>query len=164
VPSPQLHVGKDKNVTIHYEVYANGIDRSAFGLDSFPESEDDVHWYTIPAGLASGLDYDSNPTAMYGGTMVDPINPTEVLKKITLDYIDNTTMGISVAKAPHKNKMLYKPTTEYLKYDKFNANADTHSFNIDFSSDSPKWSGKGDLGMTTDMEVSKRTGLKKIDW
>ena len=163
VPSPQFNIGHDKNVTIQYEVYAKDINQTAFGLQDLPESEDAINWYVMPVGLTSGLDYHDNPKPLFGGTTSTSSGPSGTIP-ITLTYIDHRTMGITVAKLPHQNKIIYKPTTEYLKFDKYNASVDSHSFKIDFRSDKPKWTGKGDLGKTVDQRAYRGNGLQKIDW
>jgi len=163
VPSPQVNVGKEKNVTVSYEVYAKDANLSAFGLAGLPESEDDVHWYVMPVGLTAGLDYE-NLAPMHGSAIVNHSSPSQVLNQITLTHANESTINIVVGKAPHKNKIFYSPKTEYLKFDTVNENVDRHSFSIDFSPTGAKWSGKGDLGMTADTNVAKRSGLQKMDW
>ncbi len=168
VASPQSNIGKEKNVTVNYQVYMDdSVTKSDYGLEGLPESEDEVKWYNIDASLSTGLDYD--PTSLkaasgeYSLGNALPISGPHATTKTQLNHASNTAMQIIVPKLPSKNKILYSPTKEYLKYSRFGL-GDVNSFRIDFLPDTKQWMGKGDLGMTIDNTSAVGNGLKKMDW
>lgn len=154
---------------VDYEVYSKDINRATFGLSGLPESEDEVDWYIIDASLSDDLDYE-NQKALFGGTSTD--NPDSVSgspsavgsKTVLYHGASRTSMKIVVPKLPAKNTILYEPSKEYLKYNRFNALVNTHKFKINFLSDTTEWMGKGDLGMTIDNKSAVGNGLQKMDW
>jgi hypothetical protein len=164
VPSPQVNVGKDKNITVDYEVYMDdSVNKSDFGFYTAVESEDEVNWYKIDASLDDSLDFGS--LEMLTGDFYNPINHSAPSTDATaLSYVDRETMRVVVPTVPYKDKVLYRPSKEYLKYHRFNASIDKHSFSIDFLSPAKRWSGKGDLGSTVDQSTSIGNGLQKMDW
>ena len=168
VSSPQIGVGKEKDVLVDYEFYhdedANQTVLTQCGLADAHESEDEVNWFKIDPALSAGLDY-LQPKALFGATTHMTYAGPHHVSADTSNILktNNTTMHIEVGKLPYKNKIVYKPSTEYLKYDRFNANVDTHSFKINLSPDTAKWTGKGDAGKTVDNNINK-IGLKKVDW
>ena len=132
-----------------YEAYCKNCDKSIFTQVNTPESVDSVYWYQLP--YYGDLDYNTGSTAMF---------PTDI--SISNEVQDG--MKLTVTKQPHSNKIIYTPL-DFLLYNKFNANTTTHKFNVNFSTVSSQWSGKGKLGSKVDMNISnKHESIQQMDW
>lgn len=144
VPSPQEHVGRDKNVTIDYEVYCDdACDKNSFvGLKDLYESEDSIRWYVIKDTSAadSNFDYDGNSLeALYSDASSNPFGPSAQsgVSFAMPTKVANNQIHLKISGGlPHHDKIVYSPVYEYLKYDPFNLGTNSHNFKIIFSSDS----------------------------
>ncbi len=156
----QEAVGKILKAKVFYEIYCNECSKANFGISTFHESVDNINWYildSINESLCSYSPSHNTPlsesgdevSAGYGGVHVDDF---------TSEY-----MFIRSQKTPAVVKMDYKPK-KYLIYNPFNKNATTQSFTATFSQRPADWAGKGDVGLSVDLNVSQRHGTDKIEW
>ena len=72
------------------------------------------------------------------------------------------TISLGTNSAPHSDKITFVPSP-WLIYNKFNSSAQKDSFNINVVSTAQNWSGKGEIGMTIDGNLSERS-TKKLEW
>ncbi|OQX73950.1 MAG: hypothetical protein B6D59_04060 [Campylobacteraceae bacterium 4484_4] len=148
----QNAVGNEMNATIDYEVYCKECNKSIFGLEGLKESKDSINWYIIQP--TPGCDLESAPQtiALYGGiSAITKLSPT--------------ILNIKANRVPQKNIIKYTPKS-YLLYNRYSASINAHKFHVGFVPKSAgKWIGKGKLGTTVDMKVSKRRSYQqKLDW
>ncbi len=148
----QSAVGKEMNATIDYEVYCKECNKTAFGIEGLKESRDSIYWYIIEPTSGCDLESAAQTIALYRG-----------VRSIT--KLNATTLNIKANKVPQKNIIKYTPKS-YLRYNRYSASVQAHRFHIGFVPKSAgKWIGKGKLGMTVDMKVSKRRVYQqKLDW
>jgi hypothetical protein len=173
VSSPQVNVGKVKDVTVNYEFYrdedADLLLLESLGLDSAKESEDEVNWFIIDPSLSSQLNYNfttHKPKALGSRTIYSSYGGPSALSAGTtlIERPNSSTIRITTPKLPYHDKIVYSPEKEFLKYDRFNASVNVHTFKVHFVSDKAKWTGKGSLGMRVDEKVAAGNSIKKIDW
>ncbi|HIP20687.1 MAG TPA: LamG domain-containing protein, partial [Sulfurimonas sp.] len=144
----QSVIGKIINAHVDYEVYSKDSNRALFGLENASESRDDINWYIINSDI--NMDYSDEQSTFDTG--------------ITVAHTSRNEIAIEVEKLPHSNIIRYRPSFEYLLYDRYNAMIKEHHFKVRFNPEEPKWTGKGDLGKTIDFRAYKGNGLQKIDW
>lgn len=140
-------VGHTLDAKVFYEVYCKSCDQNIFSLAKGAESQDSVFWYIIPS-LSADLDFDG----------VHALYPVKTISKAARDKIT-----ISVAKTPQNNVITYQPKS-YLYFNPFSYSSGTHKFKVSFASEENHWAGKGDIGKTVDMNISRKMKFKKIDW
>ncbi len=146
-PMQQVVVGKTMDAMVQYEVYLPaGIDKSFYGMEGLRESEDGIDWDILDDDPVFG--YDAPPRQRFTG--------------VTVGGFDRYTIPLAATKIPHSNRIIYTPK-DYLIYNRWNASATTHSFQVQFFNDSEQWAGKGKQGLTVGKEASRR-GLMKMDW
>ena len=145
-PIQQNIVGKTMDAIVQYEVYLpTGVDKLLYGFQSLKASEDGVDWYILPDDSSFGYQ--------------DPYNR---FVGVTVGAYDRNIIRLSATKIPHNNRIVYTPK-KYLLYNRWNASAAIHSFQVHFFNETAKWAGKGQQGLTIEQEASNR-GIMKMDW
>lgn len=152
-PSPVMVVGTDLDASVYYEVYCRSCDAAKFAeISSNSSSVDSVYWYVLKNYSDSICNIEApSVSALY---MSDVTN---------IARVDANTINMTVSKAPHENKVSYKPSYEYLLFDKINGSINEHKFLVKFTTGGNKWAGEGDLGSTVDLNVSKQ-GNQAVEW
>ncbi len=158
----QEAVGKILKAKVFYEIYCKECSKANFGISNLHESVDNINWYILDSINESLCSY--TPVSHYNSS---PTNPDD---DVTTDYsgvhVDNFTSGymfIHSQKTPALVKLDYKPK-KYLVYNPFNKDALTQSFTASFTQRPADWAGKGDVGLSVDLNVSQRHGVDKIEW
>jgi len=160
--------GNVANAPVGYEVYcaqcANDATLAAL-LNNVPAmqmSTYGVGWYNA---LDHNISRDGNFTNLieFGGRgsvigTVDETQYTQSIQPTTETYNDSSTKAY-----PYKTTMLYTPH-DWLVYDKYNVNATTNYFDVEFRGGSGGWTGYGaDLAGKTDSNASSKTA-RRIRW
>jgi len=149
----QSIAGDQGDVHVYYEVYCKKCDKSRYLYADGKESMDSVFWYILPQSVYTSLESD-----IEGGNLQAVSDATVQLQKIGCDKI-----RIKTDKVPSVVGVKYTPKT-YLRYDRVKNGVTAHRFKVRFSGTSGKWAGRGKLGSTIDMNVSKNAGRMKLDW
>jgi uncharacterized repeat protein (TIGR01451 family) len=140
---------------LFYEVYCDedsGCDKNAMGLGDLVESRDHINWYI----------FNKYHSFVFGGYALGSVNsanglPVSNFQVFSVDLNLSTTM-----RRPHCDRISLTPDS-WFRYDEHDSiQADTLSFKSCFTS-TGLWSGKGDVGLTIDSNISK-TRNYKIDW
>jgi len=152
-PDPVTVEGKDLDATVFYEIYCKSCDKTKFSYATNRASIDSVYWYIIPSSQYddSVCNIDSSVSAV---SLVDVDN---------ISRVDAHKINMKVDKIPHANRVLYKPSYDYLLYDKTNSSVVEHKFIVKFTTGGTKWAGEGKLGDTVDLSISKQ-GNQAVEW
>jgi hypothetical protein len=140
----------DINATFYYEIYCKNCDRSIFNLADGSESVDSINWAICNASHTTALQ------GTYSGLQ------SENGMTFANTTFSGSTISLGTNSAPHSDKISFVPSP-WLIFNKFNSSAQKESFNINVVSTAKSWSGKGEIGMTIDGNLSKRS-TKKLEW
>ncbi len=157
--SDQSAIGKGMNVKVYYEAYCKECDKGAFGLSNLKESIDSINWYILESINEEYCDFSVNSNTSPGGGN-DTVSATH--GNLGISRSTNESMQIITSKTPTVARVRYKPK-RYLIFNQFNRDAQTHSFTTIFNEQPQQWAGKGDIGLSVDMNNNRRS-LDKIDW
>jgi hypothetical protein len=166
--SDYMAVGNKLDAKIFHEVYCDKCDRkNLFTLANGPESVDSIKWYQI-SNYNDGKSGFNNVTGTHYPIPVSPVpNPDNISAITALSGISNNmdmiTFEVPSEKLPFKDRIYYQPEP-WLIYKGIDSSDNRHHFTIDLSNIAKTWAGKGDTGMTVDLNVSGRKGGMKIDW
>lgn len=136
-------VGDEATAKIYNEVYCKNCVKTTYTLAQNSESADSINWYII---TGEGNEF-LTPSSSHGNI----IQSTGV-----------NTIALKAPKLPHRNTISYEPK-EWLKHNLFSDVNTQEKFKVTFTSNTPKWAGQGEQGMTVDLDSSK-SGLQKMDW
>ncbi len=157
----QEAVGKNLKAKVFYEIYCKECTKDKFGISSLHESVDSVNWYILENINENLCSYTTDAYNPYPGEPNE--NITAKYGAVRVDEVDSKFMKITSHKTPTVVNLDYKPK-KYLIYDPYNKNAQTQSFTATFSQRPADWAGKGDVGLSVDLNVSQRHGVDKIEW
>ncbi len=160
----QMTAGKKMDATVYYETYCNGCDKVKYNLQNCKESVDNINWYQLNSIQSDpGFDYEI-PHEITGGLTPTGTTLTSYYSIFSkLKKIDKRTIFIKVKKTPAKVRIDYIPES-YLLFDPYNPTKSAHSFDAVFQDLPKKWAGKGETGLSVDMDISKRENGQKINW
>ncbi|SFV61272.1 hypothetical protein MNB_SM-5-1411 [hydrothermal vent metagenome] len=153
----QTIIGNEGNISIYYEVYCAGKTCKKTLLQDGINSKttDDPRWFV-----------NTKHTAQFGiaGTATqkytDKVTET---KKATGNYPDFITLHYNGKRGfPYKTTMDNNASV-WLIYNKYNPNAKTNQFEVEFLNANHGWTGKHETNSTTDTNASKRTN-RRIYW
>ena len=175
----RLHVptyyGSTNNadVKVFHEVYCKSCDKTNFTYANGAESADNIYWYILKkpyyddsVSRFEGVQGKNND---FGYASEDPYleqdrNKGNVINVGALSVITNSLdlITFQIPKLPFNDRIEYKPS-HWLIYNRFNDTIDKHSFNINISSATESWAGKGKKGLSLTDDASLRS-YKKMDW
>ncbi len=151
VHAVEYHTSKtDCSVPIYYEMYCKECNKSVYLTQTNHESADSVHWYII----------NNLHTSILQGSVKSAIsrNHTEITD-IRLGHI---SLSLGSLKPPHSDRIVMHPDS-WLLFNPFSEHIVDPSFYIHFYSGGKKWGGRGELGHTLDVNISKQ-GNRKMEW
>jgi uncharacterized repeat protein (TIGR01451 family) len=150
---PDIETARENiDVTFYYEIYCRDCNKTRFPLAKGVESGDSVFWYINNSSHVSAAQ----------GTYSGERSENGITCAVNANSYTGLNGSLGTISAPHRDRVTFEPSN-WLIYNKFNANAVSDSFNITFFSTSDSWAGKGDRGMIMDQNISKRNA-KKMDW
>ncbi|UCM99882.1 DUF3344 domain-containing protein [Sulfurimonas sp. SWIR-19] len=151
--------GSDGNVSVYYEVFCNGAtcNKSLLQDGNSSTSTDDPRWFvntkhTNDAGTAA-----QTATVQKNGVNV---NITREANGNHPDYIGVHYNGSSGY--PYKATM-ENNASGWLIYNKYNANATTNEFQVDFVNPNANWAGIYETNATTNKNASDKTN-RRLMW
>ncbi len=165
----QTTTGKKMNANLFYETYCKDCNKSAYKLEDLPESVDHIYWYILPEEERVKMDFEADsltspdylPYASQDAQDETIGAANRVIKK--LEKIDSSHIMIETVKTPLITKIYYKPLS-YLLFDPTKSALMRQGFVVHFNPSPKSWAGRGDTGMTVDLDVSPRNAFDKIDW
>ena len=80
-----------------------------------------------------------------------------------LEKIDSSHIMVEVEETPLITKIYYQPLS-FLLYNPTKSASQKQGFIAHFNPSPKSWAGRGDTGMTVDLDVSPRNAFDKIDW
>ncbi len=159
----QTFVGDEGNAKVFYEIYCKDCNRTKYGLETLRESVDSINWYILE-NLSETYSNFSVPPSLNGlNTSGESIFAGHSVFDGVPSRVSNRALGIKVKKSPTVVRLKYQPKP-YLIFNRFNPNADSHSFTASFAPKEKSWGGKGNVGTTVDMQIAPRNNLDIIDW
>ncbi len=166
--SDYMAVGNKLDAKIFHELYCDQCDRkNVFTLAGGAESVDSVKWYQVGDYNDAKSGFANVTGTKYPFTVTTTQNPGTISATPDLDAVSNgmdmITFNVDPAKLPLMDRIYYLPKP-WLIYKGFGSSDNRHHFDIDMSNVVSKWAGKGERGLTVDLNVSGRKGSMKIDW
>jgi len=151
VHSPNVIGESPLDVNMSYEIYINSSGEDIASIAG-NISVDSVDWYinskhsTLKSKLGLADDYT---------TLGDSNATNKTTKGVTLIY--------NGSELPYKDKVQIS-ASDWLIYNKFNSDATTNNFSVEFISKGDGWSGIGeDANVSVDLNISKRT-TRRLSW
>jgi len=138
------------DVPLYYEAYCKDCNRSKYFPANVQESLDSVNWYRINTLHTSAAQGHIQSIFAKNGTQIGTV---------TLDKIP---LSLGTLNAPHRDRIFFKPDA-WLQFNKYKETEDKSHFDVFFFPPDEKWGGKGDIGRTIDLNISK-TNRQTIDW
>lgn len=158
-----------ENVKIFHEVYCKNCDKTNFIYAKGEESADNISWYIMEKSYyedgVSRFDGVRGANNDFGYVAKDNALDQESIVSVgSLSATTNTVdlITFQIPKLPFNDRIIYSPSN-WLIYNRFNETTDTHSFNINISSTTKSWAGKGEKGLSIKEDASVRS-YKKMDW
>ena len=161
-----MSVGNRLEADIFYEIYCKSCDKSLFPMAK-SESVDNINWYIVDnpydgqSGF-SGISTTNNNFIVTNATLPQNDITVTTLSAIT-NGIDQITFEVPSSKLPLKDRVTYVPQP-WLTYKPFNLIKSKQVFSIDLVPKPNDWAGKGDIGLSVDMNMSGRKDSMKINW
>ena len=138
------------DVPLYYEAYCKDCNRSKYFPANVHEGLDSVNWYRINTLHTSAAQGHIQSIFAKNGTQIGTV---------TLDKIP---LSLGTLNAPHRDRIFFKPDA-WLQFNKYKETEDKSHFDVFFFPPDEKWGGKGDIGRTIDLNISK-TNRQTIDW
>ncbi|HIP54873.1 MAG TPA: hypothetical protein EYH11_05320 [Sulfurimonas autotrophica] len=155
----QQFIGTDGNTPIFYEVYCSGSDCDKTLLPNGVASKitDDPRWFinTLHNPLADGSV--THVTQKGSASTVITTTLSHTTGKTTASLHYNATKGY-----PYKTTMEIN-SAKWLVYNKYNPNATTYEFAVEFISQSSDWAGVRETDTTTNKNASENTN-RRLMW
>jgi hypothetical protein len=155
-PSPQESITIDINASLYYEVFCKSCIHSNYPLISTAQpSVDSANWYILPKAKCTTL----------GSDMCD-FSFEYFLSPLNIDShnkVDENRFYIMSNTTPSQNRVFYKPTKDFLLYDKYNSSPTNQAFDVVFKYSDPTWAGRGEKGEGVDTDIS-RINNQSVDW
>ncbi len=161
-----MAVGNTLNANIFYEIYCKSCDKSLFPMAK-TESVDNINWYIVDnpydgqSGF-SGISTTNNNFIVTNTTLPQNSITVTTLSAVT-NGIDEIVFKVPSNKLPLKDRVSYIPEP-WLTYKPFNLVKSKQIFSIDLAPKPNEWAGKGDTGLSVDMNMSGRKDTMKMDW
>jgi len=138
------------DVPLYYEAYCKDCNRSKYFPANVHESLDSVNWYQINTLHTSAAQGHIQSIFAKNGTHIG---------SVTLDKIP---LSLGTLNAPHRDRIFFTPDS-WLQFNKYKETGNKSHFDVFFFPPDEKWGGKGDIGRTIDLNISK-TNRQTIDW
>ncbi len=158
----QSIVGKEMDVKVYYEAYCKECDKALFGFEDLIESIDSINWYILENINEEYSDFNIG-NGLTSNNSGENDNITSKYSLLKTNKTGSKSLRVETSKTPTIAKVTYTPKS-YLVYNQFKNDATTHSFITRFTQQPKSWAGKGDLGLSVDMNVNSRNHFDKIDW
>jgi hypothetical protein len=143
---------------ILYEVYCDGCNQALYGVSN-TESPDSINWYlNTDHNLTTDgrVPFDTSVAGNVTTTITNLITP------ISQGLENRRFTSTSNPVAPNKDRIQMTPDP-WLLYNRFNNNATTNDFDVEFYSATGNWAGEGTIGNTVDVNISTIQN-RRLDW
>jgi len=154
-------VGPDGNASIYFESYLSGGNKALLPNGIYSKSTDDPRWFKNAShdtsngdGVAGDVNQKGFPlnNGSVRGTTASNLNPAQT----TLHYYDASTKGY-----PYKTTM-ENNASNWLIYNKYDANATKNEFEVEFTNIGGDWAGKRETNTTTHSKGTERTNRRSM--
>lgn len=157
----QRFEGTNGVAQIYYEVYCDDCNKTLYNV-SDTESIDSINWFK---NLRHDLVTDGNVSVFdaVGNVRFGLNYPTATATSQTTAVLDGQEgQNVSIDAAPYTDKIDFTPSP-WMIFNRFNQNATTDDFIVEFINTASDWAGEGSLGQTVDLNVSTRQN-RRLDW
>ena len=159
----QRYVGNEGDAFIYYEVYCNLSDdgnKSLLQNQFDSKYSDDPRWFintkhktSRDGGINAITQKNTTSSPSVEGTVTNTLTPT----KVHLQYYDAASKGY-----PYKTTMEIN-ASNWLIYNKYDANATKNEFEVEFTNNSGNWAGAHETDSTTKRNAANKTN-RRLMW